>query len=317
MAVLPPNKLTLRQRTRLFEQLATLLNGGFSVQQALSLAGQDLGASLQQCLRRASATVATGQDLATAFATCPHLLDSWTISLIRLAEYSGSLADLFQRLAIATQQQQRRQKLYRSVSLAAIAMVASLVLLIGVLLSRAASRPNSWLLMVGLTIGLVAIVSILSRRSNASFQGWLASLPIIGSIMQARSLLYFSELALPLSCGVSLLSALELLRDRIPDMQLKKSLAIASRQVRAGQPLSRSLQGKLTPTALQMIRTGEETGNLEGMLQKLAEYSEAELERHLRQLQSILRPLSLVAMGGFVTVLGIQMVRSLIDALPS
>jgi type II secretory pathway component PulF len=143
------------------------------------------------------------------------------------------------------------------------------------------------------------------------------NLPILGRLIQARSLLYLTQLQLPLSCGVSLLTALELVREHIPDFVMRANLSRAARKIRAGQTLSRSLQGKLPPIAMQMIITGEETGNLDTALQNIAQYYEGELERRLSVLQSRLRPLSLLAIASLVAVVGIRGITLLLNSLPN
>jgi type IV pilus assembly protein PilC len=67
---------------------------------------------------------------------------------------------------------------------------------------------------------------------------------------------------------------------------------------------------------MQMIRTGEETGNLDAAFHNLAEYYEGELERAIRQLEGVMRPLSILAMGGLVALLCIRAIASLINSLP-
>lgn len=313
--VLSP-KFGLKETARFFHQFSALLNAGLPVQRSLELAGKEGSAALQRALQQASAKVDQGQDLATAMTLNPPVWSAWTLALIRTAEYSGSLAPTCHKLAIAAEQQQRRVRLYRSVALASGATVGSLLLLLVVLLQGSRNfwlQPGFWI-----TAGLLLASAYLAgtRSLTPSLYRFLAQLPVLKPLLEAQSMLYFSELELPLSCGVPMLSALELIRDRIPNPELAKNLAIASQQVARGQTLSRSLQGKIPAIALQMIRTGEETGNLDEMLQKLAAYYEGELELKLRQLQGVLRPLSLLAGGAFVLVLGMQMVRSLLNALP-
>ncbi|MBD2123919.1 type II secretion system F family protein [Trichocoleus sp. FACHB-262] len=309
-------KFRLKEIASFFHQFSALLDAGLPVQQSLNLAGKDCSAAFQRSLQQASANVAQGQDLATAMTLKPPVWSLWTLALIQMAEYSGSLASTCRKLAIAAEQQQRRARLYRSVTLACGATVSSLVLLLVVLSQGSRNflvQPGFWT-----TAGLLLAGAYLlgTRSLTSSLYRSLGRLPVLKPLLEAQSMLYFTELELPLSCGVPLLSALELIRDRIPNPELAKTLAIASQQIARGQTLSRSLQGKIPAIALQMIRTGEETGNLDEMLQKLAAYYEGELELKLRQLQGVLRPLSLLAGGAFVLVLGMQMVRSLLDALP-
>jgi type II secretory pathway component PulF len=83
--------LTIQQKAWFFYQLAALLNSGITVQQSLTLAGKDGNPSFQRYLQQVSAAVGSSQDLASALALDRRYFDSWTISLIRLAEYSGSL----------------------------------------------------------------------------------------------------------------------------------------------------------------------------------------------------------------------------------
>ena len=80
--------------------------------------------------------------------------------------------------------------------------------------------------------------------------------------------------------------------------------------------MSPSLAGKLPALALQMLRTGEKTGNLDEMLGKLAAYDESDLERQLKQLQATLRPRAIVAAGGLVLLMGLQTMTAILKALP-
>jgi type II secretory pathway component PulF len=308
------------ETARFFHQFAALLNAGFSVQQSLGMAGKDCSPALQKVLREASVKIEVGQDLASALESHPRYFDAWTASLIRSSEYSGALAETFERLAIAAETNHKRQRLYRSVNLSVFLIILSLVALLIALLQGSTGfllQPWFWLVVVLLVIGFVLLTRLAGSRSTSQeFLRSLSQFPLIGGIVQARSMLYFTELELPLRCGVPILQALELVRRHIPDQRVARSLAIAARQIQSGQSLSQSLRDQLSPLAAQMLRTGEETGNLEGMLRKVAEYYEGDLERRLKQLQGILRPLGIVAAGSLVLLMGIQGITSLLRSLP-
>ncbi|MBD2037329.1 type II secretion system F family protein [Leptolyngbya sp. FACHB-321] len=306
------------EAARFFHQFAALLKAGIPVQQCLGMAGKDCGANFQRSLKEASLKVEAGQDLATALNGRSPYFDQWTLALIRVAEYSGALAEAFERLAIAAEAQHRRQKLYSSVITSVIIIGFALLTLLVALLSRSTAfvlQPGFFVLAT-----LLAAIGFSSRRlleATGNGQQLMASVPFLKGIAQSRSLLYFAELELPLRCGMPLLQALELVRSHIPDVALQKTLAIASRHLQAGQTLSQSLAGKLPALALQMLRTGEEAGNLDEMLVKLADYYESDLELQFKQLQAALRPLAIVAMGGLVLLIGIQTIGSLLNVLPS
>ncbi|HAX78118.1 MAG TPA: bacterial type II secretion system protein F domain protein [Cyanobacteria bacterium UBA11372] len=308
-------KLQSQQQARFFQQLASLLDSGLSLQQSLSLAGKDLSSGFQTYLQRASVAVGRGQSLAAAISQPPVYFDGWTLGLLEAAEYSGALSVACRRLAIASQRQHQRDRLYNSIKLATIAIIWSLFLLIAALAGKATilSQPGFWLLAIGLLVLLIVSSSFLgSHLPIKSLQG----VPILGKILQARSMLYFAELELPLSCGVSLGTALELLQKHIPDPVMAGKIAIATKRVLAGQSLSKSLQGRLPAIALSMLRTGEETGNLDAALEKIAKYYEGELERLLLQLKSILIPLSIIAIGALVALVVVWGITSLINSLP-
>ncbi|HEY9875338.1 MAG TPA: type II secretion system F family protein [Candidatus Obscuribacterales bacterium] len=308
--------MTTKEKAQFFHQLAALLNAGISVERSLSMAGKDGNPAFQRYINKVGAGVRVGQDLASAMAVDSRYFGDWTISLIRLTEYSGSLAETCRRLAIAYEVQQRRERLYHSFKLSAIAIISSLGLVVAVLFNQNPMQPSFWLSIIGLGLLLFGVNLLVSRYGSRSLQRFIAGFPGLGKLMQVRSLLYLAELELPLSCGVSIFTALELVRDRIPDPVMAKNLAIAASSVRAGNTLSDSLQGHLPPLAIQMISTGEETGNLDAAFQKLAQYYEGELERSLRQLEGIMRPLSILAIGAVVLILGIRLISSLINSLP-
>lgn len=309
----------LVDRIKFFGQLAALLSAGLSLHHSLQMAGKDCSQTFQRYLTQVSAKVATGSGLATALASVSPRLDDWTIGLVQLAETSGALAGMCQGLAIAAERQKRQQKLERSIALSSLTMILSGGLLIlallpiGQLLLR---QPSFWFLSVVILAGLGVVAVLQPQVLNAIAAKLLNLLPVGQQITIARTMLDLAELALPLRCGVPLLSAVDLLRDRLPNATLKSALKVASQGIRRGQPLSRSLSGKIPSPALQFIRTGEETGHLDEMFEKVAAYYEGELERLLRQLQGVLRPLSVLASGGVVLVLGWQLVRSLLEALP-
>jgi type II secretory pathway component PulF len=311
--------LTTQEQAQFFHQLTALLNSGLSVQQSLNLAGKDCNPSFQRYLQTASAAVGGGQDLASAISLDSRYFDGWTISLLRLAEYSGSLPQTCAQLAIAFEAQVRRERLYRSVRRLAITTVWSVLILVAAIFNRTPTglvKPEFWLRSLAIALLLLGISFLTSSYSTERSQQLAMKLPVVGKLIQARSMIYLGKLALPLSCGVTLLTALELVREYIPDRVLRANLASAARKIRAGQTLSYSLQGKLPPIAMEIIRTGEETGNLDTALQNLVEYYEGDLERRLNWLQLSLRPLSFLALSGLVAVVCVRGLTTLLDSLP-
>lgn len=272
-------------------------------------------AGFQAYLQRVRRAIAQGEDLATALGES-RFFDGWTLGLIRLSEYSGALPEMLDRLAVQAEKQQRYNQLERSARLAAIASIWCLLVLMVAIFKRNPSgflNPIFWINGFGLGLLLFSISWLMCRFPGLGLQRLLAKLPYIKKITQARSMLRFAEIALPLSCGIPLLTALELLRDRISDWQLAASLASISRKIRNGNTFSNSLEGNFPPIAIQMIRTGEETGNLDTALQNITDYYEGELRRNLQQLQSFLQPLSVVSFGSLVVILGVRVITQVLS----
>jgi type II secretory pathway component PulF len=311
--------LKAKEKAIFFQQLAAMLNSGLTVQHCLTMAVKDRNSSFGRYLQKASAAVGSGMDLASAIALQPNYFDAWTIGLIRAAEYSGTLPEVCRRIAIASETEQRRERLYLSVRLAAIAIIWSILLLIAAIFKKQTSgllKPGFWIYALGLGLVLFFASLIPSRYPSRGLHQLATKLPVLGKVIEARSLLYLADLALPLSAGIPILTALELLRSHIRDPQMGENIAKASRQIRNGRTLTESLQSKIPPVAIQIIRTGEETGNLDDAFQRLAVYYEGELERSLLQLQSILRPVSLLTVAALIVALGVRLITSFMNSLP-
>lgn len=313
-----PRRLSFQEKAQFFYQMRTLLDSGLSLQQSLNLAGVDGSVSFRRYLQQLSLVVGSGQDLATAISFHGGYFDRWTISLIRLAEYSGSLAEICSKIAIASETQIRHKRFYGSVRFLTIVIVWSLLIFTAVIFNRTPMgfiRPEFWLRSLLIALLLVLIGWLASRYfGQGSFL--VRKLPIVGKIAETRSLVYFAQLELPLSCGVSILAAVELLREHIPDVVMKAHLSSAARQIRAGKTLSHSLEGKLPPIALQMLHTGEETGNLDTALQDIHQYYQNNLEQRLRALENNLRVLGVLASALLVGAVAIRGIRLLLNSLP-
>jgi len=318
-AVVFPKQLTLQEKAQFFYQLAALLNSGVTLQQSFNIAAKDYDSAFGRYLQTVSTAVAGSQDLASALALDRRYFDNWTIALIRLAEYSSSLPQTFRQLALAAEAEARRRRLYRSVKLSVLIIVWSLLILTAVIFNRTPMgfiRPQFWLRSLAIAFLLWGISVLASRYFSRGSSPWLRNLPLVGKLIQARSLLYLAQLQLPLSCGIPILTALELLREHIPDVVMRANVARAARQIRAGQSLSHSLEGKLLPIAAQMIRTGEETGNLDTALENMAQYYEGDLERRLQSLESRLQPLRILAIASLIGAVAIRAITLLLNLLP-
>ncbi|MDY7024310.1 MAG: type II secretion system F family protein [Cyanobacteriota bacterium] len=298
--------MTPQQKAQFFSKFATLLNSGFSIQEIIDLLVKQSDDRLARYLNKVSTALALGDDLASALAHAPRYFDRWTVSLIQIADYSGALSEMCYHLSRVAQQQQDRQSLYRSVRLAAIMTFVSVAGLIIAILYTSKSPIWVWVIVMIFVIALGFVSPKIAPQ-----------LPIVRKIFTARSMLELAELELPLNCGIPILTAIELVRDRIPQSSyMSGTLTIALGQIPAGYSFSQSVDGRLPSIAIQILRTGEETGHLNVALQKLAEYYNKQFEQTMHLLQSILIPISLLAAGSLVAILAMEALKSLLILLP-
>lgn len=304
---------------RFFHQLAALLESGIPSAQCLPLAAQTETPSFQAAIRRAASQVDVGRSLVAALRQARVPLSGWELQLLEVGETGGLLAEICRRLGDLTEVYQRRSRLYGSlvVCLVVFGIGLGLGLLALALGGGIVAHPSIGvmaLVLLGVLIGKDQLG--LGLRLGSIGQRLGRNLPGIKSLTTARSLTVFAELALPLRCGLSVAEGIRLIAPRIPDPVFAQHLRRAGQQVRQGNALSECLQAHLPPPALQFLRTGEETGELDTMLDKLGDYYEQDLERRLRQLVGIVQPLTIVMMGGMVLVAGIGLLRSLLATLP-
>ena len=303
---LHPCPMTPQEKAQLYTKLAVLLESGLTVYQSLIVIAKKSNPRLGRYLGKVIKSLGRGEDLSVAFRRAPRIFDWWTASLLDIAATSGALPEMLLQLAAIEKQQTHRQNFYRSVTIAAATTAFSLLLLLATILYTHEANLNDWLLWMF----IAGVVGFMVYKL-------IPRLPLIRRIQTARSMLYLAELELPIRCGLPILMAIELVRDRIPCPQMRGTLTVALGQIPAGKNLSQCLRERLPAIAINLIRTGEETGHLDGALYNVQQYYEQELMRSLRLLQRILIPMTLLSAGGVVAILSLEAMKSLFILLPS
>ncbi|UZQ54817.1 type II secretion system F family protein [Trichothermofontia sichuanensis B231] len=323
----PRSSDLLQHRAQVFDQLATLLNAGIPLQRSLGMVKIPSQEQWGHLLQQASRHIDVGATLTEAIAAnqpqswlSPPYFDEWTLGVLRLAEASGALAEGCRQLAIAARQQQQRQRLETAIGRSLLALVISGLTLAMALLQWGTGfilQPWFSVLVISLSLGFSwGWQQAQSGPLRATIQPYLRQWPILKSLWEAQVCLYLSELATPLRCGLPILTALDLMRRQAPDPELAKTLTLLIHGVRSGRSLSQILTGRIPDLALQLIRTGEETGALDETLGRLGEYGQESLAMTLQQVQTVLRPLAIVAIGGMVAITAIQLFSGLLQQLP-
>ncbi len=326
------NRLSLDRRCLLTRQLATLLQAGMPLTEALqAVAGQTGQRQVKQLLLGVAERVAEGNAFADALAHYPSAFPAMYRATVEAAERSGHLAGVLERLAEHGEAQQAmRQKVQLAMLYPLILMCVS-VLVVGFLLGyvvpdvvQAFARdqaqlplPTQVLIALSAGVGHLGVSALLSALAAAAGialalrqperrRRWHAialRLPGYGGFVRASDAARFvSTLAILGRSGVVLVDAMTIGADVVGNMVLRERLQTAAREVAEGATLANSLARSDTLPALMlhMIASGERAGELDSMLERAADLQAKHLAGRISLLVSLCEPLMLLVMGGIV-----------------
>lgn len=331
-----------REAVRLWTRsMATLLGSGVTLERSLAFTvAQARNPDLTDALTAVRADVHAGVSLTTAMRKHARLFGNLHIALVAAGEETGALGAVMQRLADhMDEESELRGKIRTAMTYPAVmAIVTTVGLLVMVvfviprladmLKDAGGTLPVSARLLIGgssfavtwwpLIAGVAAISMWEFRRWNRvpdNRRKWHARrlrLPVVGEIERELAAARFTRtLALLLSNGTGILAALRIARDGVPNEHLSAQIEKAAMGVSGGRKLSAELSGILPADALELIRVGEETGQLGKLSLRAAETYEADLGRRLRMLIGLIEPAFIVIFGGIVGFVAIAMLQAI------
>ena len=318
-------------------QLATLMGAGFPLVSALeSVITQTDSTRLKTVLAQLRGKIVEGQSLAEALQAYPNIFSGVYTNMIKAGETSGTLELVMERLADISEKQEALKSRIRAALTYPILMLllGSAILfflmtyvvpnITGIFTEMQHTLPaptrvliqiseflQRYVVVILLTIPVLIIAIrqfIKTQKGQRLFDRALFSLPVISAIMKKLSAARFAQmLGSLIENGIPMLSALQVVRGITGNRLFSETLDKAAEDVSRGQGLARSLKGidLLPPLAIQMIEVGEQSGNLEKMLHKIAEFYERQLENQLLALTALMEPLMIVVMGliiGFIVL---------------
>ncbi|MGI6601251.1 MAG: type II secretion system F family protein [Dethiobacteria bacterium] len=325
-------------------QFATMLQAGIPVLQILKiLAQQSENEALREKLREITVDVERGSDLAGAMKKHGDFFPRIIVSMVETGEAGGILDTIMERLADHFQRQHDLEAKIRSATIypAVVTVLAILVLLLMIffvlprfaemldpmgvempLITRVIMALADLLIRFWyLALGLLALLAFLLGRylktehGRAAFDRLRLNLPIFGPLYTKMITARFTRtLATLLASGVALLSALELVEKVIDNRVLSGVLAETAQAIRRGQnifvPLAES--AIFPPMMVEMVHVGEESGTLDEMLSRSADFYEAEVTYFLDRLAAIIEPVLLIAVGFIVALLLISIMTPML-----
>lgn len=316
-------------------QFVSMIRAGVTITDALQMLSEATeNKKLKEAIMGVKVSTEKGESLSGAFGEWPKVFPSLMVNMVAAGEASGSLDISMERMATQfersnkTQAQVKKAMTY-PVAVCAVALIVVIVMLVVVIPSyedmfkdMGAELPEitkavvaisdfiigNWLILVPVIAGIAfAIVSFYRTESGKYvFQKIILKIPAFKTfIVKSASAQMARTLSTLTGAGVPLVEAVEIVANTMTNLYFRDVLYKARDEIMIGQPLSRPLQDSklFPPMVYHMIRIGEETGNTEEMLDKLADYYEEEVEMATQTLMAALEPMIIVVLAVIVCFL--------------
>jgi type IV pilus assembly protein PilC len=325
--------IKLKDKAVFFRQLATMLQAGITLGSALDiLVEQTENRRFAEAIREVKTAVDRGTTLSAAMASRKEF-SKLMVAIARAGEEGGVLESSLDRLATFLERQDElRKKIISASTYPAVVMSFAILvvfLLVTVIMPRFASifmdldirlplptrmilgfsvwLNHFWYLPVGLVLLLILVIYTMAKNKNtkAKLDAFRLKLPLFGDIWKKSVLARtFRTFAALVQAGVPILSALEMTGGVSGNAVVEDAFAVMYDQARRGASLGETAKKILVipPIAAHMMAIGEQTGRLEEMVDKVADWFEFELDEKIKRLTSVLEPLLIVFVGGVVAL---------------
>lgn len=313
-------------------QFSTMVNSGLPLVQCLDiLARQTDSPALRQVTSEVTADVEAGATLAEALSRRPRAFDSLFVHMVEAGEAGGILDDILKRLATHIEKAEALKRKVKGAMtyptvVCVVAIGASLFMLMFIIpvfakvfsdfggtlplptrivVGLSNLLKSCWWLLAGLTGLTVYALKTFYRTESGRrrIDGFLLRAPIVGDILRKAAIARFTRtLGTMVSSGVPILDGLEVTARTAGNRVVEEAVLATKASIREGETIADPLRasGVFPPMVVQMIAVGEETGALDNMLEKIANFYDEEVNAAVETLTSIIEPVMIVVMGVIV-----------------
>ncbi|HTX00714.1 MAG TPA: type II secretion system F family protein [Acidimicrobiales bacterium] len=334
------SRVKLKDIAIMSRQLATMVNSGLTLVRALAVLGEQIESSkLRSAVSAVRADVERGSSLSQAMEKQPDIFDPLYVAMIRAGEAGGQLDHVLARLATTIEKQvELRGKVksamyYPVIVLSVVVLIVTLMMIIVVptfknlYATLHGTLPLPTRIVISIS-GIVAswrliLVIILFGLLVFAFRRWVATEsgrttwdrfkmrppiagPLVHKIALSRLVTTLSSL---LNSGVGIIEALEMSAANVGNKIVANAARSAEAGVREGRSLAASLAAhEVIPTMVtQMIETGEESGALDEMLERVGQFYDNEVNATVSGLTTLLEPVMIVVMGAIIGAIVISL----------
>ncbi|KAA9023137.1 type II secretion system F family protein [Niallia endozanthoxylica] len=313
-------------------QFSTLIKAGVSIVDSTRiLAQQTESKALKKALLDMEQDLTEGRPLSEAAAKHKKIFSVMFINMIRAGEAGGNMDDTLERLAVHFEKQHNTRSKIQSalaypVVVGIIAIAVVIFLLVSVVptfvdmfadfggelpaitqfvLGASNFMQKFWWLMVSLMIAFVAFIMVINKNKKTKYylDYFVLRIPIFGNMLQKAVLARMTRtLSSLFTSSVPILQAMSIVENVVENEVISRVVRQSRDSLERGQSLAEPMKKHwaFPPLVSQMIAIGEETGSLDSMLGKVADFYEQEVENSTDRLKSLIEPLMIVLLAGLV-----------------
>ncbi len=340
-AIMNMATVPLKEKIAFIQNLDLLLRSGVSAPRAMRIIAKQTGnKKFKNTVNLMAGNVEAGKSLHETMADFPKIFSHIFVSMIEVGELSGNLEKSLEYLRIQLQREAdlksktKGAMIYPGVIISAMVIIG-IALAIFVLPSLTATfkdfdtklppttklviavsdfmAGNAVLVIVGLIGAVGGFIALMRTKAGMrAMDTFLLHMPLINPVVKKINMARFSRiLGSLMKSGISVVQGLSVTAQAMDNVYYREVLDQAAESVKVGKPLTEALgeYPKLFPFIVtQMLSIGEETGNLENILDQLAEHFEAEVDDTMKNMSSIIEPLLLLVIGGVVGFLALALI---------
>ena len=336
-------KVKLKELMIFTRQLSTMINAGVPLVRSLAtLQQQTENPAFQRHIVGVTKDVESGMAFADALEKHPTVFSPIYINMVRAGEAGGILDEILGKLAVQQEKDAHiRAKFKSAMTYPIILLSITFLVFIGlmvvvmpklgkiikdlggpgaelppltqIMLGISNFMTSKWYILIGLTIGIVYFTKkyIATPEGRRKKDQLLMRIPVLKDIIKKVAIARFARIfASLMSAGVNVVEAITITSKAVGNAVIEDELVAASKAVINGQQLSVPLANSkiLPPIVSQMMAVGEETGQTDEILIKVADFYEEEVDAVVESLSSILEPIMIVVMGGMVGLIAASVI---------
>lgn len=320
-------------------QFATLINSGIPIVDALKILSESTSDQLiKEAIIQIKASIETGKKLSDSMKAYPRVFDDLYCNMIKAGEEAGIIDVILIRLSVYSEKNEKIKNQIKSamtmplvIVFAAVAVISGIILFIipkfqelykssgkelpgltQLLINASDGLRNHWLSIIGMiAVSAYFIISYFAtKEGRQALDKFLINAPVIGDVVQKSSVARLSRtMSTLLSSGISMLESIDIAANTAGNHVIEEALKSCKESISVGRPfhLPLSRQKEIPQMVSQMVAIGEQTGALDAMLGKIADFYEDEVENSVRAMTSLIEPILMIVLGGAIGFILIAM----------